>query len=251
MKFTLLGTGSASQVPVYNCACIACERAKQQSKYWRRPCSALIQTDRGQWLIDSGLTDLTERFPAGTLQGIFQTHYHADHAQGLLQLRWGVNISIPVYGPDDPNGFADIYKHSGILRFQPPFKPFETIGFAGFSITALPLQHSRPTFGYLISDAANRQRIAYLTDTCGLSDELMQFLRHKSLTHAVIDCSYPPLSHPKNHNDVGMALQIAKALRAEETVLTHIDHAVDTYVMKNPQVLPKGVVIAQDNTTFL
>jgi len=104
MAFTLtfLGTGDSAQVPVYNCLCAACERAQMDPTFKRRPCSALLQIADQQWLIDSGRMDLVERFPAPSLDGILQTHYHADHAQGLLHLRWGVNIRIPVWGPEDP-----------------------------------------------------------------------------------------------------------------------------------------------------
>lgn len=54
----------------------------------RRPCSAVLALDGQQWLIDGGRMDLCELFPAPSLHGILQTHYHADHAQGLLHLRW-------------------------------------------------------------------------------------------------------------------------------------------------------------------
>lgn len=66
---------------------------------------------------------LTERFPPRSFAGILQTHYHADHAQGLLHLRWGQGLVVPVHGPADPEGLADLYKHPGILDFSQPFAP--------------------------------------------------------------------------------------------------------------------------------
>ena len=78
-----------------------------------------------------------------------QTHYHADHAQGLLHLRWGQGLVIPVHGPDDPEGLADLYKHPGILDFSQPFMALERRQLGELKVTALPLTHSRPTFGYL------------------------------------------------------------------------------------------------------
>ncbi len=53
------------------------------------------------------------------------THYHPDHVQGLFHLRWGCGESIPVYGPKDPQGCADLYRHPGVLDFQVPLKPFK------------------------------------------------------------------------------------------------------------------------------
>lgn len=102
MRLTLLGTGDARQVPVYGCDCPACRNARADAGLRRRPCSALLECAGQRWLIDSGLVDLCERFPPHSLDGILQTHYHADHAQGLLHLRWGQGLVIPVHGPADP-----------------------------------------------------------------------------------------------------------------------------------------------------
>ncbi|MHA5867786.1 MBL fold metallo-hydrolase, partial [Pseudomonas aeruginosa] len=96
MRLTLLGTGDARQVPVYGCDCPACRNARADAGLRRRPCSALLECAGQRWLIDSGLVDLCERFPPHSLDGILQTHYHADHAQGLLHLRWGQGLVIPV-----------------------------------------------------------------------------------------------------------------------------------------------------------
>lgn len=246
MKLTFLGTGNSAQMPVYNCDCVACARARSDVRHARLPCSALLQGNDGQWLIDSGLTDLTTRFAPGTLQGIFQTHYHADHAQGLLHLRWGVNLRIAVYGPKDEAGFADLYKHPGILDFSEPFEAFEERRFAGFSITALPLQHSRPTYGYLIRPDQG-DSLAYLTDTQGLPEVVERFLRDQRPAHCVLDCSYPPRPEPgRNHNDLNQALAIHAAIGAGTTWLTHAGHELDRYLMAHPQALPADVRQAFD-----
>src|SRR5690606_41488948 len=92
----------------------------------RNPWRGLLEMVDVKLMIDAGRTDLCERFAPGELQGIILTHYHMDHVMGLFQLRWGANLTIPVYGPDDPVGCDDLYKHPGILDFRPPFKPFKT-----------------------------------------------------------------------------------------------------------------------------
>src|SRR5690606_39350396 len=138
------------QVPMYNCHCQARQRARLEPRCKRGACSVALSLDGQQWLIDGGCTDLCERFPAPLLHGILQTHYHADHAQGLLHLRWGKGLTIPVLGPPDPDGLADLYKHPGILDFSRTLSPFETLALDGFSLTALPLQHSKLTYGYLL-----------------------------------------------------------------------------------------------------
>ncbi|AFK61363.1 carbon-phosphorus lyase complex accessory protein [Advenella kashmirensis WT001] len=48
MKLTFLGTGNSAQMPVYNCDCVACARARSDVRHARLPCSALLQGNDGQ-----------------------------------------------------------------------------------------------------------------------------------------------------------------------------------------------------------
>lgn len=244
MRLTILGSGNARQVPVYNCDCAACRGARINPAWRRGPCCALIECGSQRWLIDSGLGDLAERFVPGSLSGILQTHYHADHAQGLLHLRWGLGLRIPVHGPVDPEGLADLYKHPGILDFSEPFDAFERRALGELAVTALPLNHSKPTLGYLFE--AMGRRIAYLTDTLGVPEPSMAVLRQDSLDLLVLDCSSPPQASPQNHNDLTQALAVIAELKPRRAVLTHIGHNLDTWLLENPDVLPEGVSLARD-----
>lgn len=244
MRLTILGSGNARQVPVYNCDCAACQRARLDPAWRRGPCCALIECGAQRWLIDSGITDITERFAPGSLSGILQTHYHADHAQGLLHLRWGLGLRIPVHGPDDPQGLADLYKHPGILDFSQPFTAFERRELGELSVTALPLNHSKPTLGYLLEGAG--RRIAYLTDTLGVPEASLSVLRQAPLDLLVLDCSSPPQTSPQNHNDLTLALAVIAELKPPHALLTHIGHNLDTWLMDNPGALPAGVSLASD-----
>ncbi|WP_405120408.1 phosphonate metabolism protein PhnP [Pseudomonas leptonychotis] len=250
MRLTLLGTGDARQVPVYNCSCAACDNARVYPARRRGPCSALIECGAQRWLIDSGLPDLTERFPPHSLSGILQTHYHADHAQGLLHLRWGQGLIIPVHGPDDSEGLADLYKHPGILDFSQPFSAFERRQLGELSVTALPLNHSKPTFGYLlegVDEAGATRRIAYLTDTLGVPAASAAVLMQQPLDLLVLDCSTAPQPiAPRNHNDLTRALEVVEHLQPNQTVLTHIGHSFDAWLLDNPDALPPCVSLAVD-----
>ncbi|OHW39326.1 phosphonate metabolism protein PhnP [Pseudomonas sp. 06C 126] len=245
MRLTLLGTGDARQVPVYGCECAACALARSHEHLRRRACSALIECGDQRWLIDSGLTDLTERFPPRSLNGILQTHYHADHAQGLLHLRWGQGLIIAVHGPADPEGLSDLYKHPGILDFSQPFAELETRQFGELAVTALPLQHSKPTFGYLLQGQG--RRLAYLTDTTGLPPTTIAWLRREPLDVMVIDCSMPPQPQaPRNHNDLTLALHCIDACGAELGVLTHVGHTLDAWLLQHRAELPGHVTVGWD-----
>ncbi|QKJ87663.1 phosphoribosyl 1,2-cyclic phosphate phosphodiesterase [Paramixta manurensis] len=247
MKLTFLGTGGAQQVPVFGCDCFACQRARQQPARRRGPCSALIVCEGETTLLDAGQPLLEQRFAPGALTRILLTHYHMDHVQGLFPLRWGVGVPIPVYGPPDPEGCDDLFKHPGLLRFQPPLAAFQTAEYGALRITPLPLIHSKLTWGYLI--AYRQHRLAWLCDTVGLPPETLSFLRAQSLDHLVLDCSHAPREKPpRNHNDVTMALALHHDLAPRQSWLTHLSHEVDNWLAENR--LPVAVAAAYDGLTL-
>lgn len=229
MRVTFLGTGAAGGVPLFGCACTVCERAHREPVFVRRPCSALIESGKTRILLDAGLTDLHERFAPGDLDAIVLTHFHPDHVQGLFHLRWGMGPRIPVYAPPDPEGCADLYKHPGILEFHALSK-YEPIKVGDVKWTPLPLIHSKATFGYAI-EPSNGSRFAYLTDTLGLPPRTEAFLTDWRPHGLALDCSYPPQTEPKNHNDWTSAIAMIQKINPERAWLTHISHRLDTWLL--------------------
>ncbi|MEH6825774.1 MAG: phosphonate metabolism protein PhnP [Motiliproteus sp.] len=211
-----------------------------------QPPSLAIRTHLGTTLIDAGNTDLAERYAFDAIRRIVLTHFHMDHVQGLFHLRWSERTpKIPVYRPDDPLGADDLYKHPGVLDFQPPFEPFQATQWDDFSITALPLQHSKITLGYLLQTP--EVSVAYLTDTFGLPETTEVFLRRTPLDYLIIDCSEPPGSTPpRNHNDLNQALKTQQQLQPKKLILTHISHRLDRWLIDNPQKIPSNVIVATD-----
>ncbi|WP_286238794.1 phosphonate metabolism protein PhnP [Neptuniibacter halophilus] len=246
IKFQFLGTGDVAQVPVFGCPCDVCERARHVARFRRKPCSARLQLpDAGiDLLIDGGLTDLCERFQPGQLSAILLTHYHVDHVQGLFHLRWGQGEKIPVFGPDDTTGCADLLKHPGILAFQPVPAAFVPFQLGPLQITPIPLQHSKPTYGYLFRHGDIS--FAYLTDTVGLPPQSLAFLQQIPGLKLAIDCTHPPSpDKPRNHNDFSLLQKLAKELPAEQIWLTHISHEMDRWLLRNP--LPEPFRLAWDD----
>lgn len=245
MRVTFLGTGDAGGVPLYGCDCPACTRARAVVDFRRRPCTALVEAGETRILIDAGLTDLTERFPPGSLSAIVLTHFHPDHVQGLFHLRWGIGKRIPVYGPQDSEACADLYRNHGLLEFRRLSK-FEPVRIGDLTLTPLPLIHSKVTFGYAIEDTAGR-RFAYLTDTVGLPPQTEAFLANWRPETLALDCTHPPQSEaPRNHNDLTRALAIAKMLGQASVWLTHIGHELDAWLKDNGHALPPRVFVARD-----
>ena len=243
MRLSLLGTGNAAGMPVYGCDCVHCHQAGENISQWRRPASALLEIDNKKYLIDAGLTDITERFSAGSLSGIFLTHFHVDHVQGLFHLRWGRGVQIPVYCPPDSTGCADLFKHPGILDFQVQ-KKFSSFELDGLRITALPLIHSKVTHGYAFEYQG--RCIAYLTDTKQLPPNTLAWFDAHPLDLLVIDTSYAPGMEKAGHNNLDDTLAIHNRLQVKHTVLTHIDHELDIWLAEHAHRLPESVSVGRD-----
>lgn len=244
MKLTLLGTGNVRGCPVYGCECPACQQASLDPSKARLLCSAMLELNGQQILIDASHPQLQTRFPAGTIDAILLTHFHMDHVQALFELRWGLCDSIPVYHPDDPLGCDDLFKHPGILDFQPALTAMQAFQLAEISVTPLALNHSKPTLGYLFS--SENGCIAYLTDTLGIPDKSWQQLLRRPPKYVVIDCSASPLHSSSNHNNLKDVLNLAHALPDSMWVLTHIGHDLDEYLMQHPRCLPSNVLVGHD-----
>lgn len=245
MKLRFVGTGDSAQVPRFGCDCVACERARVLSCHRRGPCCAEVRVDGQRYLLDAGRMDLADSCEHERPAAILLTHYHTDHVQGLFHLRWGMGESIPVYGPKDAQGCADLYKHAGVLAFQPGLKPFRPLHLEGLEMIPVPLIHSKPTLGYCLDDGG--VRLAYLTDTYGLPPESERFLRDWQPDVVVIDATHPA-GHvaPRNHNTLPMALEIIERLAPRQAWLTHLSHAVDADVISMSLVLPPNVALARD-----
>ncbi|ANF57366.1 phosphonate metabolism protein PhnP [Halotalea alkalilenta] len=249
MLFRCSGSGDVAGVPVFGCNCPACARARRDPRHCRGPASAEIDSDHGRYLIDAGRHDLIQSCEQRRPRAILLTHYHADHVQGLLTLRWGVGESIPVFGPRDERGFDDLYKHPGILDFRPPLRAFEPCDIGGLTVMPVPLAHSRPTFGYCLQGV--RRRVAYLTDTVGLPAETERFLRAFRPDLALIDATYlDGQDAGSNHNHLGQALALLAAIGTRQGVLTHLGHRLDCAALEGRLELPQGRWLAEDGQTW-
>lgn len=243
----LSGTGGAQLVPVFGCDCAACRRAREHPQFRRQPCSGEVSYNDAVTLLDAGIADLMDRWPAGSFRQFLLTHYHMDHVQGLFPLRWGVGESIAVYGPPDEQGCDDLFKHPGLLDFSHTVEPFVVFDLQGLQVTPLPLNHSKMTFGYLLESA--HSRVAWLSDTAMLPEKTLKFLHNNRPQAMVIDCSHPPKAEPpRNHCDLNTVIAINEAVGCPRVILTHISHQFDCWLMYN--TLPAGYEAGYDGMTI-
>ncbi|MEC9482710.1 MAG: phosphonate metabolism protein PhnP [Halomonas sp.] len=249
MKFRVTGSGSSAQVPCFGCDCPACRRARERPEWRRGPATAGIHVQGTRYLIDAGRTDLVETCEFMRPEAFLITHYHADHVQGLLRLRWGVGPGIPVYGPRDDQGFDGLFETSGLLEFQTGLEPFRPLQLSGrLDVVPVPLNHSKPVLGYCLQGPIGR--LAYLTDTREIPVETQRFLETWQPGIVILDATLPPASQDGNHNTVPEALDIVERLSPTQAWLTHLSHDVDAAVMDGTLILPDGVELAHDGLEF-
>ena len=251
MKVTFIGTGDAGGTPLYGCDCVACERARSNPELRRSTSCVLVESGETQVMIDAGVNDFCERFPAGSLDAVLLTHYHLDHVFGLFRARWGTGHKLKVFGPPDSQGCDDLYKHPGILDIKALDGSRIEIG--SLAIQPVVLAHSKPTLGYLLS--SGESRFAYLTDTCGLPPATLESLRAFKPQAAAIDCTHPPrVPEPGalrgNHNDVTLALECLDGFKPGRAFLTHLSHHFERWHMENPAALPANVTAARDGMEY-
>ncbi|MGB0722435.1 MAG: phosphonate metabolism protein PhnP [Gammaproteobacteria bacterium] len=246
LKFTFAGTANARGVPCWGCPCPACKRARAEPGYQRWPACGILQAGAQTWLVDAADFRAPQHFMPEDLSGAFITHYHLDHVYALMHMRWGKGARLKVYGPDDPDDIDDLFAHPGALDFSTHTRAFQTLHFDDLAVTPLPLNHDRPCHGYLFERQGHR--FAYLTDTHGLPDATLDYLREHRPEALAVDCNTPPdRPEPTTHNSLDGALAIHHAIKPERTLLTHIGHDLDSWLMTDgEQSLPADVLLAHD-----
>ena len=249
MKITILGSGTSTGVPMVGCNCRGCSSDDPRDK--RTRASLLIQHEGRSILIDAS-TDL--RFQAlregiARVDAVLFTHSHADHVNGIDDLR-GFHFLhreiIPCFGSRTTldtllTGFSYIFHEHDDSGYTPLLRPLEVAApFELFDLMVIPvpLQHGRTqALGYRIGN------FAYLTDCSEIPDTSLALL--EGLEVLVIDgLRWNP--HPFHFN-IETAIAATAPLKAGRTVLTHLTHDV---LFTDGDKLPPGYEFACDGLTF-
>jgi phosphoribosyl 1,2-cyclic phosphate phosphodiesterase len=245
LKITFLGTGTSHGVPMIGCNCTTCTSTDLKDKRLRS--SVLLEKNGKSIVIDTGPEFRIQAIRAHIthLDAILYTHPHADHLNGIDDVRPLTRDILPLYGNSQTidqintrfNYAVNNEDKYGALPHLSTnvLKPYEKVNIAGFAITPIVLIHGNiQDFGYRIDN------IAYLTDCNKIPNDSYGYL--KNLDLVVIDA----LQHHnhRTHFNIFQAIEEAKKIGAKRTLFTHISHGLKND--RDSKILPKGMEFAYD-----
>jgi phosphoribosyl 1,2-cyclic phosphate phosphodiesterase len=257
-KFTILGCGSSGGVPRLGDLWGNCDPLEPKNSRLR--CSLLVQKF-GKSGVTNVLVDTTPDMrqqlistSVGILDGVIYTHYHADHVNGIDDLRMIVlnrKKRLPIWADSDTQKrllkcFDYIFEQTSESVYPPILEMnsieqktkiqgpggsicFETIKVSHGSIDAL---------GFKIGS------IAYIPDVLEIYKNSKSLI--SNLQYLIIDAlRYRP--HP-SHAHVEKTLAWVNEFKPKQTILTNMHNDLDYQTLQSET--PENVTPAYDGLTF-
>ena len=254
MRISILGSGSSGGVPIVGVGWGACDPNNHKNRR-TRPC--LLMDVAGKTYLFDTSPDLREHLLSediGHLDGVFFTHAHADHLNGLDDLR-GINRAM--HAP--LNIYCDQQTLEAITeRFQYALTPLaegsrryykpvliptticagQTFFVDEIQVSVFDQDHGfSRTLGYRIGN------FGYSTDLVSLPEAGFEALAG---IHTWVIGSFANQPH-KTHVHVAKALEWINRLKPVRAILTHLGPDLDYNALSAE--LPEGVFAAYDGIT--
>lgn len=251
MKLTFLGTGTSFGIPQVGCSCPVCTSPDPRDRRTRS--GAVVESSGVTILIDTP-PELRLQLVAArisTVDAVLYTHEHADHTNGIDDLRvfsMRQRRALPIYGPPETldrlqSTFRYIFDmemraYEGTSKPQLELhriEPGREVNVAGLEVLPLAFPHGHlRVFGYRVGD------LGYLTDVKAVGPAELERLRG---VRALVLNALWWRSHP-THMSIAEAIATAQEVGAEATYLTHLTH--ETGHAELAASLPGGIFPAYD-----
>ena len=225
MQIKFLGTGSAEGIPVINCDCDHCTRARDEDGRLMRGRNAILFSLPGyQLLLDTppDIRTLLSENNVRRIDGIFITHPHHDHSGGLEEfLYWKAELDF----------FAEAAVYEALRReewgdrlpevaFHCAFHPGMAIRFDGFFFTPFAVYHTTPCFGLALYE--NGHKVVYTSDSSNrFSNYAYCLMEEADLLIVNTPRFFPP---HEGHITSTEAVELKDRVRARHLILTHFNH---------------------------
>jgi phosphoribosyl 1,2-cyclic phosphate phosphodiesterase len=256
VKLTFLGTGTSFGVPQLGCGCAVCRSTDPRDK--RTRVGAAVETDGGAVILIDTPPELRLQLLATGItraDAVLFTHLHADHTHGIDDLRAITarrDTHLPMYGSADTlAGLEQKFDYIFDDRIRPlpgtskpqgraiALAPGASVRIADVDVTAVPVPHGPATvYAYRIGP------LAYVTDAKSIPDAAADALRGARVL--VINALFRT-PHP-SHLSFPEAIEVARAIGAERTYLTHLTH--DNFHAALELELPTGIAPAYDGLSI-
>jgi len=229
-----------------------------EKKNYRTRCSALIQTDKENVLIDTS-PDLRQqllRHKIKKINKVFYSHMHADQTHGINDLRsFFLNNKKPIEVFADKStsrylkdNFSYCFKsyskeypatlNLNIINIKNNL--FVNSSTKKINIKLISVPHGKVnSICYIL-----KRELAYISD---VSEILKKDLKHfKDLKYLVIDCLW--YNYHPSHLNLEKSLDLINYLKPKKAILTNLSPVLDYKVLKKK--VPKNVIPAHDGLTI-
>jgi phosphoribosyl 1,2-cyclic phosphate phosphodiesterase len=235
-KVTVLGCGNSTGVPAIGNHWGKCDPNEPRNNRMR--CSLAVQTERTTLIIDTGpdfRTQLT-RENISRLDGVFYTHAHSDHVNGIDELRimrFRNNALIPIYADqttmDDLKIRFDYMFTGGNMDLYPPIVEPNIIKPADFGkkrtfgdIAFIPFEQdhgSCKSVGYRFGD------FAYSVDIFNLEKPAIDTL--KGIKTWIVDAAAYTQENNAVHANLETIYRLNKQIDAQQVYITSLTLSMD------------------------
>ncbi len=229
MRVLFLGTGTSFGVPVIGCSCRVCASSDPRDKRYRA--SVLIESGRvhggaAAVVVDAGPEFRLQALRAGisSIDALLLTHAHADHVNGLDDVRPLTKDRIlPVYGnaetlAETRERFAYIFRETQAGGGKPRVDLRLATGplsAGGMDFVPIPVSHGvLPILGWRTG------RFAYITDCSDLPAASLPLLAG---VEVLVINGLRRKPH-ETHFSLDQGMDAAKRIGAKRTWLTHMNH---------------------------